>query len=215
METLVGALIALFFLTLWLGIIFLLGLMWWKIFRKAGYHGALGLLMLVPIANLIMLAILAFRDWPIHGQLKEGPVSAPKPLAPAAIIAIVIAVAILPMSLLAAIAIPNLLRARLMANQSAAKAKVITISTAIETYASANQGRYPLDEYELLHADPPYLSGRYHNKDVQGYNYTLDLNAEGYVITAMPTSCGVTGNKIFRAKNSEGISEEDCKRLRE
>ena len=42
---------------------------WWKIFSKAGYSGALGLLMLVPIANFIMLLVLAFGTWPIHREL--------------------------------------------------------------------------------------------------------------------------------------------------
>ena len=37
-----------------------------KIFSKAGYSWALGLLMLVPIAKIIMPFILAFSDWPIH-----------------------------------------------------------------------------------------------------------------------------------------------------
>lgn len=35
-----------------------------KIFSKAGYHWAMGLLMLVPIANMIMPLVLAFGDWP-------------------------------------------------------------------------------------------------------------------------------------------------------
>ncbi len=34
---------------------------WWRIFSKAGYSGALSLLMFVPIANLVMLLILAFQ----------------------------------------------------------------------------------------------------------------------------------------------------------
>jgi hypothetical protein len=37
---------------------------WWKIFAKAGYSGALGLLLLVPFGELIMLLILAFGKWP-------------------------------------------------------------------------------------------------------------------------------------------------------
>jgi hypothetical protein len=36
----------------------------WRIFAKAGFPGALALLMLVPVANLIMLFILAFMEWP-------------------------------------------------------------------------------------------------------------------------------------------------------
>jgi len=40
-----------------------------KIFSKAGYSWALGLLMLVPIANIIMLFVLAFAEWPIEREL--------------------------------------------------------------------------------------------------------------------------------------------------
>jgi len=40
-----------------------------KIFSKAGYCWALGLLTLVPIANIIMAFFLAFADWPILKEL--------------------------------------------------------------------------------------------------------------------------------------------------
>jgi hypothetical protein len=36
----------------------------WIICKKAGFHGALSLLMLVPIGNLILPFMLAFMDWP-------------------------------------------------------------------------------------------------------------------------------------------------------
>jgi hypothetical protein len=36
----------------------------WFIFRKAGYSPWLGLLMVVPIVNLIVLYVFAFSDWP-------------------------------------------------------------------------------------------------------------------------------------------------------
>jgi hypothetical protein len=42
-----------------------------KIFSKAGYSWALGLLMLVPIANIIMIIFLAFADWPIQRELRS------------------------------------------------------------------------------------------------------------------------------------------------
>ena len=41
-----------------------------KIFSKAGYCWALGLLMLVPIASIIMPFVLAFGDWPIQKELR-------------------------------------------------------------------------------------------------------------------------------------------------
>jgi hypothetical protein len=44
-------------------------IVWWKIFSKAGYSGAMGLLMFVPVANLIVLCILAFGEWPILREL--------------------------------------------------------------------------------------------------------------------------------------------------
>jgi hypothetical protein len=40
------------------------------IFSKAGYCWALGLLVLVPIANIIMPLILAFGDWPVRKELR-------------------------------------------------------------------------------------------------------------------------------------------------
>jgi uncharacterized membrane protein len=42
-----------------------------KIFSKAGYSWALGLLMLVPIANIIIFFFLAFADWPIRRELRR------------------------------------------------------------------------------------------------------------------------------------------------
>jgi hypothetical protein len=37
---------------------------YWFIFRKAGYHPALSLLMIVPFVGLIMKFFLAFAEWP-------------------------------------------------------------------------------------------------------------------------------------------------------
>jgi len=45
-------------------------LVYCKIFSNAGYSWALGLLMLVPIANIIMLFVLAFAEWPIRKELR-------------------------------------------------------------------------------------------------------------------------------------------------
>src|SRR5450631_4272924 len=44
-------------------------IIYWKIFSKAGYSGAMGLLMFVPIANIVALCILAFGNWPIYQEL--------------------------------------------------------------------------------------------------------------------------------------------------
>jgi uncharacterized membrane protein YhaH (DUF805 family) len=48
----------------------------WQILRKAGYPGALSLLLLVPflgqLAMLIIIIMLAFGKWPIYRKLSEG-----------------------------------------------------------------------------------------------------------------------------------------------
>ena len=63
--------ISLVMLALFIVIIAFVIVLWWRIFAKAGYHGALGLLMLVPIVNLVLMVILAFKEWPIQKKLRE------------------------------------------------------------------------------------------------------------------------------------------------
>jgi hypothetical protein len=36
----------------------------WRICSRAGFPGALGLLIVVPVANLVLLYVLAFVEWP-------------------------------------------------------------------------------------------------------------------------------------------------------
>ena len=36
----------------------------WRICRRTGYPGWLGLLAVVPFANLVLLYFIAFADWP-------------------------------------------------------------------------------------------------------------------------------------------------------
>jgi len=45
----------------------------WKICAKAGFPGALSLLMLVPIANIILPFYIAFADWPALRQTRPKP----------------------------------------------------------------------------------------------------------------------------------------------
>ena len=65
-----GIVFVLFFLFVSLIVTLLMVWVYCRIFSKAGYSWALGLLMLVPIANIIMPFILAFGDWPIHRELR-------------------------------------------------------------------------------------------------------------------------------------------------
>lgn len=38
----------------------------WRIFKRAGFHGAFGLLFLIPVGNLVALIYLAYSDWPMN-----------------------------------------------------------------------------------------------------------------------------------------------------
>lgn len=38
----------------------------WRIARKAGFPGALSLLLLIPLLNIIMIWVFAFVEWPIE-----------------------------------------------------------------------------------------------------------------------------------------------------
>jgi hypothetical protein len=42
-----------------------------RIFSKAGYPAALGLLLLVPPVNVVAFLTLAFMRWPIERQLRD------------------------------------------------------------------------------------------------------------------------------------------------
>jgi hypothetical protein len=45
---------------------------WIRIFRKAGYSRAAGLLMFVPPINIFMFLLFAYHDWPIEREREAG-----------------------------------------------------------------------------------------------------------------------------------------------
>lgn len=118
------------------------------------------------------------------------------------LVEIMIVVAII--SLLAAIAIPNLLRARHNANEAAAIGALRTISTACESFRSAQTPpTYPANLAALSSATPPYIDAGLAGATAaasarQGYFYTYTLvNANQFTCTASPAVSGTTGTRIF------------------
>lgn len=71
MATIGGIFIILAVMLFSLAIVALYIFIWWNIFKKTGYHPALALLMIVPVANLVLLLVLAFGEWPIQKELRE------------------------------------------------------------------------------------------------------------------------------------------------
>lgn len=111
------------------------------------------------------------------------------------LVEIMIVVAII--ALLAAIAIPNLLRAKLSANDALAKSTLRSLSTATETYATSNAGNYPVDEVSLTGATPPYINTAYCDQQLGGYDYTCAFADDGYTFTATPVTVGTSGTTIY------------------
>lgn len=117
------------------------------------------------------------------------------------LVEIMIVVAII--ALLAAIAIPNLLRAKISANDALAKGKLRTLSTASETFATTNSGNYPGDLTSLTGATPPFLADTSCTANttpatsISGYYYTCSFTPGGYTFVATPVTVGTSGTAVW------------------
>jgi prepilin-type N-terminal cleavage/methylation domain-containing protein len=112
------------------------------------------------------------------------------------LVEIMIVVAII--VLLAAIAIPNLLRARLSANEATAIAAMRTLSTAMESYrAGQSPPAYPSALGSLSNATPPYIDSVLGGGLKAGYNFTLAGGNNTYSVVGAPQTANVTGVRSF------------------
>ena len=111
------------------------------------------------------------------------------------LVEIMIVVAII--ALLAAIAIPNLLRAKISANDALAKATLRSLSTSSESYATSNSGNYPGNMTSLTGATPPYMNQAYCGQTSSGYTFACTFNAGSYTFTATPVTVGTSGTTTF------------------
>ena len=112
------------------------------------------------------------------------------------LVEIMIVVAII--ALLAAIAIPNLLKAKISANDALAKSTLRTLSTASETFATSNNGSYPDAVADLTGATPPYLNKDYcSGGPYAGFNYACTWTAGSYSFVATPATVGASGTTIY------------------
>ena len=99
------------------------------------------------------------------------------------LVEIMIVVAII--ALLAAIAIPNLLRARVSAQEAAAAAALHTVGAAEIQYRATNANYATL--VQLGAATPPYIDGALAGGVKQGYNFVATPNAGiNFYATAAP-----------------------------
>jgi len=132
------------------------------------------------------------------------------------LVEIMIVVAII--ALLTAIAIPNLLRARVNANDTAALALLKTVSTSLENYAAANGGAYPVDAtLAALAGDnlfagtltPPYIDPLKLVTPQFGHTITCVSTAAAYTLIANVVTNGVTGTRNHRITTGAIESSQD------
>jgi len=116
------------------------------------------------------------------------------------LVEIMIVVAII--ALIAAIGIPNLLRARHNANEGAAIGNMHTLVSSMESWR-ANQAptSYPTAAQGLAAlsaANPPYIDAVLSTGTRQGYTFTYTFgNANAYTLSAAPVTPNVTGTLTF------------------
>lgn len=129
------------------------------------------------------------------------------------LIELMIVVAII--AIIAAIAIPNLLRSRMSANEASASGSMRTISTgqvAFQTAAFVDSNNDGIGDYGTLAqladpdgagATPPFVDSVLGSGQKEGYLYTVTVTIGGpavspaYTCTAVPTSLGQTGYRQY------------------
>jgi len=169
-----------------------------------------GLFFIIPILGAItgviaiILGIIALVQISKNKETLKG-----NGMAISGIIMGTIGIIIIPIiALLAAIAIPNLLRARVSANDALAQSTLRSLSVASEKFSTANEGSYPESEFDLTGATSPYLGSSYCDETIAGYTYSCNFAFDGYEFTAAPERAGATGSAIFSITTG-GITAQD------
>jgi len=125
--------------------------------------------------------------------------------------------------IIAAIAIPNLLRSRIAANQASAVGSIRTLNTAQITYASTYNSGYSAQLIDLAPpaaAAPPTATAAGLIDSVlaagakSGYTFTyvqgpvVNGRADTYTLNAAPTTVGTTGTNFYFSDES-GVIRQD------
>jgi type IV pilus assembly protein PilA len=127
---------------------------------------------------------------------------------------IMIVVAI--MIALTTLAIPGILRSRVVTNEAAALVSLRTLNTACQNYHIDEQG-YPGILGELSTATPPYIDSVLGSGTKQGYQFIYELGAdpEHFIVNADPTGLlkgryfYMDESGIIRSNNTTQASPDD------
>ena len=97
------------------------------------------------------------------------------------------------------IALPNFLRSRIIANETAALANCRSINNACQLY-HINQETYPasLSDFVEPASDPPYIDSALASGRKQGYEFVYNLVDSGhFTLNANPTTSGLLKGRYF------------------
>lgn len=118
------------------------------------------------------------------------------------LVEVMIVVAII--AALAAIAIPNLMRARIQANETAAQAALKTILTAQVMYIGGNPG-FAASLTALRNGIPQYIDSKLGSGSRNGYSFYLFGNNSSWYASAWPSIRNVTGVRYFCVKEGGAL----------
>ena len=114
------------------------------------------------------------------------------------LIELMIVVAII--AIIAAIAVPNLLRSRMQTNEASAIQNLRTIVGSQVTYHGSNYV-YTGSFDDLTTSSPAFLDGEWSGAK-NGYNYTLAGDESNFTLLADPVAMGQTGSRGFYTDSS-------------
>lgn len=121
------------------------------------------------------------------------------------LIELMIVVAII--AIIAAIAIPNLLRSRMQSNESSAVGNLRTVLGAQTAYHSSKY-QYATTFDEMQTDSPPFIDGDW-AVTKSGYDFTMGGTADNFTCNAEPATLGTTGSKGFFTDSSGVIRYAD------
>ena len=98
----------------------------------------------------------------------------------------------------AAIAIPNLVRARINANEASAVASLKTLTSAAEAFRMAQiPARFPGNLSEMSGTEPPFIDVVLASGNKSGYSFAWTGGTNTYSVVAAPQTPNVTGVREF------------------
>jgi competence protein ComGC len=106
------------------------------------------------------------------------------------LIALIISILVLIMS-------PNMIRARMRANDSNARSTLRTLSEAVKMYRVSTTGQFPTNITVLLNTSNGFLKEDYCGTTENGYIFTCTFGSNSYSFQATPVNFGLSGTTTY------------------